>query len=337
MVVVADGAERATPVSAPRVTLWSLSGTAAAITRHTSKTTPTRALMTVEASHGVSVAWVTEAKTILITGANTGIGKATAEQLARQGHRLYLACRSESKTLPVIDEITSATGNKEIHFLACDLGNLDSVRDCAAAFLAEDVPLHVLINNAGVAGMRGMTESGFELTFGINHVGHFLLTMLLLDKLKASAPSRIVNVSSVGHYQARGIDWNAVRETTKGYTAMGEYATSKLANVLFTQELARRLDGTGVTTYALHPGAIASDIWSRRIPGPIASIVKIFMRSTDDGAKTSVWCATAPELANETGKYYDDCKEKEPNKAATPELGAELWRRSEEWVGVGAS
>lgn len=273
-----------------------------------------------------------DSKTILITGANTGIGKATAEQLARQGHRLYLACRSESKTLPVIDEIVASTDNKDIHFLACDLGNLDSVRRCAADFLGEDAPLHVLINNAGVAGMRGMTESGFELTFGINHVGHFLLTTLLLDKLKASAPSRVVTVSSVAHYQARGIDWDAVREPTKGYTAVGEYGVSKLANVLFTQELARRLEGTGVTTYALHPGAIASDIWSRRMPGPLASIMKIFMRSTNEGAQTSVYCATAPELAHETGKYYDDCKEKEASKFATPELAAELWQRNEEWV-----
>jgi NAD(P)-dependent dehydrogenase (short-subunit alcohol dehydrogenase family) len=269
---------------------------------------------------------------MLITGANTGIGKATAEALAAQGHRLYLACRSETKTQPVIDEMIRTSDNKDIHFLALDLGNLDSVRACAAAFLAEDVPLDVLINNAGVAGMRGLTSDGFELTFGVNHLGHFLLTTLLLDKLKASAPARIVNVSSVANFQARGIDWEAVRQPTKGFTAMGEYATSKLANVLFTQELARRLEGTGVNAYALHPGAIASDIWGRRLPGPLTTVMKLFMRSTEDGAKTSVWCATAPELAHESGKYYDDCKEKEPNKVATPELAAELWRRSEEWV-----
>src|SRR5947209_12961537 len=140
-------------------------------------------------------------QTILITGANTGIGKATAAALAARGDRLYLACRSEAKTQEAIDEIVGETGNKDLHFLPLDLGDLDSVRACAAEFLAEDVPLHVLINNAGVAGLRGMTDSGFELAFGINHVGHFLLTNLLLDKLKASAPARIVNVSSVGHFQ----------------------------------------------------------------------------------------------------------------------------------------
>jgi NAD(P)-dependent dehydrogenase (short-subunit alcohol dehydrogenase family) len=275
---------------------------------------------------------VTMSKTMLITGANTGIGKATAAALAADGHRLYLACRSEDKTRPVIDEIARTTGNDDVHFLPLDLGRLPSVRECAAAFLAEDVPLHVLINNAGVAGQQGVTSDGFELTFGTNHLGHFLLTNLLLDKLKESAPSRIVNVSSVGHYQARGFDWDALRQPTKGFTAMGEYAVSKLANVLHAQELARRLEGTGVTTYSLHPGAIASDIWQRRIPGPIAWFMKLFMRSTEEGAKTTVWCATAPELADESGKYYDDCKEKAPNQVATPELAAELWEKSEEWT-----
>jgi retinol dehydrogenase 12 len=269
---------------------------------------------------------------MLITGANTGIGKATALALAAEDHQLYLANRSEEKTLPVIEEIAEKTGNKDVHFLPLDLGRLASVRACADAFLAEDVPLHVLINNAGVAGQQGVTADGFELAFGTNHLGHFLLTNLLLDKLKASAPSRIVNVSSVGHYQAKGFDWDALREPTKGLTAMGEYGVSKLANVLHAQELARRLDGTGVTTYSLHPGAIASDIWGRRLPGPIAWVMKLFMRSTEEGAKTTVWCATAPELAGESGKYYDDCKEKEPSQVATPELAAELWERSDEWT-----
>ena len=272
------------------------------------------------------------AQTMLITGANTGIGKATATALAQQGHRLYLANRSQEKSVPVIQEIAAATGNEDIHFLKLDLGSLASVRECAAAFLATGDPLHVLVNNAGVAGQQGVTSDGFELTFGTNHLGHFLLTKLLLDKLKQSAPSRIVNVSSVAHYNARGFDWEALRKPTQGFTAMGEYGVSKLANVLHAQELARRLEGTGVTTYSLHPGAIGSDIWQRRIPGPIAWVMKRFMRSTEEGAKTSVWCATAPELATESGKYYDDCKEKEPSKFATPELAAELWEKSEEWT-----
>ena len=275
-------------------------------------------------------------KTMLITGANTGIGKAAAEALAADGHRLYLACRSEEKTLPVIEEIARKTGNAEVRFLPLDLSRLASVRACAAAFLGTSDELHVLMNNAGVAGQTGLTADGFELTFGVNHLGHFLLTALLLDRLKQSAPARIVNVSSIAHYQAKGIDWEAVRKPTKNVTALPEYAVSKLANVLFTQELARRLAGTGVTAYALHPGAIGSDIWSRRLPsfmrGPVNVLVGLVMKSTTEGAATQVWCATAEGLASESGKYYDNSQEKEPSAVATPELAAELWRRSEEWT-----
>jgi NAD(P)-dependent dehydrogenase (short-subunit alcohol dehydrogenase family) len=275
-------------------------------------------------------------QTMFITGANTGIGRAAAEALAAQGHRLYLACRSEEKTRPVIDEIMQKTGNDEIHFLPLDLTSLASVRACAATFLETGDPLDVLMNNAGVAGQRGLTQDGSELTFGVNHIGHFLLTSLLLERLQQGAPSRIVNVSSIAHTQAKHIDWEAVRQPTKNVTALPEYAVSKLANVLFTQELARRLDGTGVTTYALHPGAIGSDIWARRLPsflrGPVNAVVGLAMKSTHEGAKTQVWCATAPELAGESGKYYDNCKETPASPVATPELAAELWERSEAWT-----
>ncbi len=273
---------------------------------------------------------------MLITGANTGIGKAAAEALAADGHRLYLACRSEEKTRPVIDEIVAKTGNEDVRFLPLDLSSFASVRACAAAFLATGDDLHVLMNNAGVAGQTGITADGFELTFGVNHLGHFLLTALLLDRLQQSAPARIVNVSSIAHYQAKGIDWEAVRKSTKNVTALPEYAVSKLANVLFTKGLARRLEGTGVTTYALHPGAIGSDIWSRRLPGfmrgPVNAVIGRVMKSTTEGAATQVWCATADELGAESGRYYDNCQAKEPSGVATPELAAELWRRSEEWT-----
>jgi len=269
-------------------------------------------------------------RVVLITGANTGIGRATAMQLAEQGAELYLACRTAERTRPVVEEITEATGRKP-HYLQLDLGDLESVRECAQTFLAERKPLHVLLNNAGVGGRRGSTASGFELAFGINHVGHFLLTELLRDKLVESAPARVVTVASTVHFNARGIDFEAVRKPTASRTGLPEYAVSKLANVLFTQELARRLEGTGVTTYAVHPGAVASDVW-RGVPWPIRPLIKLFMRSTEEGAATSVYCATAPELATETGRYYDDCAAKEPSKYATRELAAELWRRSEEWV-----
>jgi NAD(P)-dependent dehydrogenase (short-subunit alcohol dehydrogenase family) len=270
-----------------------------------------------------------QGKNFLITGANTGIGRATAVDLARRGGRVYLACRSEEKTKPVLEEVADA--GPAGTFLHLDLGDLDSVRACAAEFLGRDDPLHVLINNAGLAGQRGLTTSGFELAFGVNHVGHFLLTNLLLERLKASAPARIVNVSSVGHYQAKGIDYDAVRKPTRNITGLPEYAVSKLANVLHAQELARRLEGTGVTTYSLHPGAIASDVW-RRIPWPVDAIMKLFMKSTEEGAQTSLYCAADRGLASVSGRYYDNCAEKEPSKVATPELGAELWNKSEEWT-----
>jgi NAD(P)-dependent dehydrogenase (short-subunit alcohol dehydrogenase family) len=244
---------------------------------------------------------------------------------------VFVAGRSEAKTLPVIEQIVAQTGSSALQFLPLDLGDLASVHVCANEFLRTGAPLHGLINNAGLAGQRGMTESGFELAFGTNYVGPFLLTSLLLERLRESAPARIVNVSSIGHYRASGIDYEAVRQRTKSLTGMPEYAVSKLGNVLHAQELARRLEGDGVTTYSLHPGAVASDIW-RRVPWPVRTLIKRRMRSPAEGARTSLYCATSPEVANESGYYYDDCRSKEPSAVATPQLAAELWDRSIGWV-----
>jgi len=272
-----------------------------------------------------------DGRTFLITGANTGIGRETARALAARGARLHLACRSQDAGRRTIDEISAQTGNRELELLALDLGDLESVRRCADAFLSTGEPLHVLINNAGLAGAHGMTASGFEIAFGTNHVGPFLLTSRLLDRLQSSAPARIVNVASVAHYNAPGIDWEAVRKRTRSFTGMREYSTSKLANVLHAQELARRVDGADVTTYALHPGTIASDIW-RRVPWPVRPLMTRRMQSPEQGARTSLYCATSPDVAGETGGYYDDCRRKEPAAAATAGLAAELWRRSVEWT-----
>ena len=272
-----------------------------------------------------------DGRTFLITGANTGIGRETARALAARGARLHLACRSQDAGRRTIDEISAQTGNRELELLALDLGDLESVRRCADAFLSTGEPLHVLINNAGLAGAHGMTASGFEIAFGTNHVGPFLLTSRLLDRLQSSAPARIVNVASVAHYNAPGIDWEAIRKRTRSFTGMREYSTSKLANVLHAQELARRLDGADVTTYALHPGTIASDIW-RRVPWPVRPLMTRRMQSPEQGARTSLYCATSPDVAGETGGYYDDCRRKEPAAAATAGLAAELWRRSVEWT-----
>ena len=269
----------------------------------------------------------------MITGANTGIGRATAVDLAKRGGRVYVACRSEQKGRAAVDAIVAGTGNPAVTFLPLDLADLASVRRCAELFLSRQEPLHVLINNAGVAGQRGTTKDGFELAFGVNHLGHFALTSLLLDCLAASAPARVVTVSSDAHYQARGIDFEAVRRRTASTTGWREYAVSKLSNVLFTQELARRADGRGVTTYALHPGVVASDIW-RRVPWPVRPLMLRRMLTVDQGAATSLYCATSPDVAQDSGKFYEKCAERAPSRVATPELAAELWKRSEEWTAL---
>ena len=237
-------------------------------------------------------------RTFLITGGNTGIGLATAVALARDGGQVSIACRNPDRGQAAVSAIKSAAGGASVRLLPLDLTSLASVRDCAQEFLARDEPLHVLVNNAGVGGARGLTADGFEMHFGVNHLGHFALTMLLLDRLKASGPgSRIVNVSSEAHYNAKGIDWAALRRKTKTFTGMREYGVSKLCNVLFTQELARRLDGDAdVTTYALHPGVVASDIW-RRVPRPFRAMMTSRMLSVEQGAVTSLHCATSPDVA----------------------------------------
>jgi retinol dehydrogenase 12 len=270
-------------------------------------------------------------RTFLITGANTGIGRATAAGLANRGGRVYLACRSEQKGRAAAAAIVAATGNEAVTFLPLDLADLASVRTCAEQFLARGEPLHVLINNGGVAGQRGITRDGFELAFGVNHLGHFALTAALLDCLAASAPARVVNVSSDSHYQAKGIDFEAVRQRTASTTGMREYAVSKLGNVLFTQELARRVAGRGITAYALHPGVVASDIW-RRVPWPVRPLIKRRMITTEEGARTSLYCATAPELAQVSGRFYDDCRERKASAVATGELAGTLWEHSEAWT-----
>src|SRR5262244_3231847 len=270
-------------------------------------------------------------RTFLITGANTGIGLATATGLARRGGKVFVACRSAKKGRAAAASISAETGNDAVVFLPLDLSDLASVRACAEEFLARGEPLHVLINNAGVAAARGLTKDGFELTFGVNHLGHFALTAALLDRLAASAPARVVTVSSDAHYQARGIDFEAVRRPTASRTGLREYAVSKLGNVLFSQELARRAAGGGITTYSLHPGVVASDIW-RRVPWPIRPLMKLRMLSTEQGAATSLYCATAPELAGVTGRFYDNCREREASAVATPELARALWEHSEAWT-----
>jgi NAD(P)-dependent dehydrogenase (short-subunit alcohol dehydrogenase family) len=273
-------------------------------------------------------------KTYVVTGANTGIGRATAEALARQGAKVVLACRSEAKTRPVLDAIAAAGGDAEL--VQVDLADLDSVRRAADGLLTRALAIDGLVNNAGLAGLRGVTRQGFEVAFGTNHLGHFLWTTMLLPRVEA-ARGRIVNVASKAHYDAPrrvpgGIDWKALERKTKTVTGLREYAVSKLCNVLFTKELARGKAGAGVHSYALHPGVVASDAW-RHAPQPFRWMLTRGLLSNEEGAKTSLYCATSPDVAGDDGLYYDACQPKRPSALAEDaRLAKELWERSVAWT-----
>jgi NAD(P)-dependent dehydrogenase (short-subunit alcohol dehydrogenase family) len=273
-------------------------------------------------------------KLVVVTGANTGIGRVTAETLAKQGARVILATRSEAKTAPVVEAIRASGGTAE--WLALDLADFASVRAAAERLLARDEAIPLVIANAGFAGLRGLTKDGFELTFGTNHLGHYLFVRLLLPAIeRAPLPggARIVIVSSKAHYDAKPIDWQAQREPTKAVTGLPEYAVSKLSNVLFAKELARRVP-SHVHTYALHPGVVASDAW-RSVPWGVRHLIKLFMITNEEGARTTLYCATSDEVASHTGRYYDTSREKKPSKLALDDaLARTLWEKSAEWVGL---
>lgn len=266
----------------------------------------------------------------LVTGANTGIGRITARELARRGADVFLATRSLARTQPVLDEIAQLTGRPVAHWIELDLADLASVRTCAERFLAAGRPLHLLVNNAGLGGQRGLTRDGFEMTFGVNHIGHFLLTQLLRERLLASAPARVVTVASRAHQWAPGLDWDALRQPTRSLTGIREYMVSKLANVLFSAELGRQLAGSGVSTYAVHPGVVDTEIW-RQVPRLLRPLLKLRgLRDPEQGAQTTLYCALqAPP--QETGRYYADSALKTPSRLAQdPRLAAELWRFSKQ-------
>jgi len=268
----------------------------------------------------------------LITGGNSGIGRCTALELARNGAHVFIACRDREKAQTVIDEFSTFPMIGKVEFIPLDLSDFESIRNCARAFISTGLPLHLLINNAGIAGIKGVTQQGFEMTMGVNHLGHFLLTQELLPVLTSSAPSRIVNVASRAHFHAKGIDFESFAKPTQSRFGIKEYCESKLANVLFTRELAKRLKGTGVSSYAVHPGVVASSLW-RVVPEPVRSLMKIFMISNKSGAKTSLHCATSSRTAFESGEYYADCKSKKPSKVAIDSvLAADLWIKSLESV-----
>jgi NAD(P)-dependent dehydrogenase (short-subunit alcohol dehydrogenase family) len=274
-------------------------------------------------------------KVVVITGSNIGIGKETAVGVAALGATTVLACRNQEKADAAAAEIKERTGNDDVHVVSIDLADLESVRTAADEILRRWDRLDVLINNAGgIWTERHETKQGFEQTFGVNHLGHFLLTNLLLDRLKASAPSRIINLSSVGHHMAwRGMRFDNL-QTTGRYAGMEVYGRSKLANVLFTRELAKRLQGTGVTANAVHPGPVRSgfgmDGDMKGLMGLGNRIIRPFEISAAAGAKTSVFMATSPEVEGESGGYWARRKRGHMSRQAQKDAEAtRLWDESE--------
>lgn len=279
-------------------------------------------------------------KVILITGGNTGIGKATAIALARTGARVVFTSRSVEKGERARAEIRAASGNDRVECMRLDLASLASVRAFAEEFLAKHPRLDALVLNAGLmVGTRTETADGFETTIGVNHLGHFALTGLLLPRLKHSAPARIVVVSSDAHRAARGgLDLDDLHARS-GYNPWIAYGRSKLANLLFTLELAERLQGTGVTVNALHPGVVASEFGAAEDTGKlIGLLVRAFrwaMITPEKGARTSVYLATAPEVEGVSGQFFARSKPRRPRRTALDrEAARRLWQVSEEQTGV---
>jgi len=245
-------------------------------------------------------------KIYLVTGATAGIGKVTASALAGQGAQLVVHGRNKAKTEETVQEIKASTGNQQVSYLLADFSDLDQVRTLAKNFQDRYQHLHLLVNNAGgFFNKRTPTPYGVELTFLVNHLAPFLLTNLLLDTLKNSAPSRIINVSSEAHRQDQ-MDFENL-DFKKGYFGIKAYARSKLANILFTYQLARRLVGTGVTVNALHPGHIATDIWKTNfglIGHALKRIMGLFSLTPEEGAENSIFLAASPSLEGVNGKYF---------------------------------
>lgn len=268
--------------------------------------------------------------TYLVTGANSGIGRALVEALARHRARVVLSARSAERVRPVLDEIRRSQPAAAVDVLPMDLADLGSVRRAAQSLLDAGQPLDVLVNNAGVAGTRALSADGFDLTYATNHIGPFLFTNLLLPRLREAPAGRIVNVSSASHLSVKRIDWSALeRRSVPKRSALPDYAVTKLMNILHAKELARRLAGTRITTYAVHPGAVASNIW-RALPRPVQWFIKLFMLSNEQGAATPLLCATSPELASSTGRYYANGREAPTNPLADDAaLARELWARTE--------
>ena len=278
-------------------------------------------------------------KTILITGANDGIGRATAERLAEKGAHLVLACKDEAKAQRTASELMQATGNESIDTLPLDLSDLGSVRDAAAHFLREHPRLDVLINNAGVyTDKLELTADGYELQFGVNHLGHFLLTLSLLPAMQCCCQcTRVINVSSALHFKGE-MTFDDLRgeRGKKKYDGTRAYCRSKLANVLFTLELDRRY-GEEISSNCLHPGVVGTKLANKRanaLTSTVWSLYKPFALSPRKGADTSVYLASSPEVKTVSGRYFDEqqCLHKPAPLARNEQLARRLWEYSENAV-----
>lgn len=276
-------------------------------------------------------------KTIMLTGFSAGIGKAAAGLLAEMGADLVLVCRNADKGKAVIEGLRAQVRDARLDILVGDLGCQADIRRLAAEFLAWNRPLHVLFNNAGVVMQkRSTTVDGLETTFAVNHLGYFLLTNLLLDCLRASAPSRVVCTASDAHKFGGGLDFDDL-QSQKSYSVFGTYGRSKLANILFARELARREAETGVSAASFHPGFVGSDFSKNN--GAFARVImalgKPFARSSAKGAETGVYLCTSPEMPNDSGSYYFNMKPLQPAKhAGGPETATRLWQASEQLTGL---
>lgn len=276
-------------------------------------------------------------KTILVTGATSGIGLEASAELARRGARVVLVGRDSGRAEAAVADVKARSGSAEVSSLLCDFSSQASIRGLAEEVLARHDRLDVLVNNAGgVNKKRQVTVDGIERTFAVNHLGYFLLTNLLRDLLVRSAPARVVTVASIGHRKAT-LDFNDLG-FEHGYGIMRAYARSKLANVLFANELARRLAGTGVTSNSLHPGTVATNIWSGA-PFWAKPLIFLLYRpsfiSSEEGGQTIVQLAASPELEGVTGKYFEEGRMVDPAPLAQDEaLAKRLWEVSAEMVGL---
>lgn len=274
-------------------------------------------------------------KVVLVTGATQGIGKESAVALARLGATVVIVGRDPARSEAALAEVKQRSGSDKVELLLADLSSLLEVQKLADAFKAKHDQLHVLLNNAGaIHQSRKLSADGLELTFAVNHAAYFLLTDLLLPTLKKSAPARVVNVASDAH-KGMKLDLGDL-QTSKGYSPITVYGRSKLANILFTYELARRLQGSGVTANCLHPGVIASGFGKndKGLFALAAKLVAPFLTSPEKGARTSVWAASEPSLEGVTGKFFKDRKAIQSSRASYDEaVQKKLWDLTAELVG----